>query len=96
MYVYATIQSAYAERWTLPLSAVAKQGTDVAAFRLAEGKALRTLMQPGRSDAHSIEILSIQKAGSPPQWQPFDGEGQFALKSAGLTDGQTVTIAAAK
>ncbi len=92
MYVYAQIINQLPDRWTLPAAAVAKQDNATAIFLVEGGKAIRTLVQVGRSDGQSVQVLKRQKPGSSTEWQDFDGGESIAAKAAGLTDGQAVQV----
>ena len=91
MYVYAKILNPSPERWTLPLSAVVKQGDAMTCCQIDEqGKVTRKTVQVGRTDGTLIEVLRCQKKDSPSQWEEFSGDGTFAVRATGLKDGQTV------
>jgi multidrug efflux pump subunit AcrA (membrane-fusion protein) len=88
MYVYANIKGVAPETWTLPTSAVVKQGDGMACYQILDGKAMRIPVQIGRNDGQFIEIKMMQRHGSA-RWEACNGDGSFALKAAGLTDGQS-------
>jgi HlyD family secretion protein len=90
MYVYAQIINQLPDGWTLPTSAVAKQGNATVCFLIEGGKAVRMPVQVGRSDGQRVEVLKRQKADSPSVWEEFTGNEAVASRAAGLTDGQAV------
>lgn len=93
MYAYARIFARLPEGWVLPTAALAKQGDTVVCFQLANGKAVRTPVQTGRSDGDSIEVLKKQRPGSS-VWTDWTGEEEVAASQvANLTDGQPVRAA---
>jgi multidrug efflux pump subunit AcrA (membrane-fusion protein) len=93
MYVYAKISNPSPECWTLPASAVVKQGDAMNCYQIDEqGKVTRKTLQVGRSDGTLIEVLRCQKNDSPSQWEDFSGNGTYAIRPTGLTDGQMVQI----
>jgi multidrug efflux pump subunit AcrA (membrane-fusion protein) len=92
MYVYAQIVNPLADAWTLPASAVTKQGDSTVCFLIAEGKAVRTPVQLGRGDGRFIQVLKRQKSGPPPAWEDFAGDETVADRATGLTDRQSVQV----
>ena len=94
MYVYARITGHLPEAWTLPASALVKQGDVIVCFRIVDGKAARTPVQIGRSDGKFTEVLKVQTPGEPPAWAPPDwtGEEGVVQKAVGLSDGQEVRV----
>jgi RND family efflux transporter MFP subunit len=92
MYVYAQITNQLAEGWTLPTSAVGKQGDSTVCFLIEGGKVVRTPVQLGRGDGQFIEVLKRQRLGSPLVWEDFTGNETVAARAAGLTDGQSVQV----
>jgi multidrug efflux pump subunit AcrA (membrane-fusion protein) len=95
MYVYAQIINPLPDGWTLPTSAVMKQGNATACFLIEGDKAVRMPVQVGRSDGQRVEVLKRQKAASPSAWEEFTGNETIAARAAGLTDGQAVQQEAA-
>ena len=91
MYVYARISNPLPKGWTLPTTALAKQGDATVCFALADGKAVRTPVQLGRSDGKYVVVLKRQRPGSS-EWVDFTENDVIAERAAGLTDGQTVQI----
>jgi multidrug efflux pump subunit AcrA (membrane-fusion protein) len=96
MYVYAQIINPLSEGWTLPTSALVKQGDGAVCFLIEGGKAVRTPLQVGRSDGQWIAVLKRQKLGSPPVWEDFTGNETVAARATGLTDGQSVQLDSSK
>jgi RND family efflux transporter MFP subunit len=92
MYVYAQIVNQLADAWTLPASAVTKQGDSTVCFLIEDGKAVRTPVQVGRGDGRFVQVLKRQKSGSPPAWEDFAGDEMVADRATGLTDGQSVQV----
>ena len=95
MYVVATITTDTAPVLAVPAAAIATQG-DVTqgyqnyCFLVEDGKAVRTLVQVGRSDGQFTEVLKRQKPGSPPAWVEVTEADRIVAKAAGVTDGQAV------
>ncbi len=96
MYVYAQIVNPLADGWTLPVSAVVKQGDAMVCFMIETGKAVRTPVQLGRGDGRFVKVLKWQKPGSPLEWQEFTGNEAVADRAVGLADGQTIQQGAAR
>ncbi len=92
MYVYAHIINQLSDGWTLPTSAVVKQGDSTVCFLVEGGKAVRTPVQVGRGDGQFIQVLKRQKPGSPPVWEEFTGNETVAARATGLSDGQSVQL----
>ncbi len=90
-YIYAQITCPLPESWTLPTSAVVKNGEHMVAFLIEGDKAVRINLQAGRSDGQSIAVLRWQRAGSR-SWTDFTGSETIAARAAGLTDGQAVQL----
>jgi len=92
MYVYAQIINPLPEGWTLPISALVKQGDSLACFLIDGNKAVRTQVRVGRGDGQSVTVLQWQKPSSPSSWEQFTGSQIVVARPTGLTDGQTVTL----
>ncbi len=90
MYVYASIEGTLPEAWTLPASAVVKQGDGLACFRLADGKLARTPVQAGHSDGKRIEVLKWQVSEG--VWSVPTAENSIAQKASGLSHGMAITL----
>jgi RND family efflux transporter MFP subunit len=95
-YVYAQITNQLPDAWTLPTSALVKQGDAAVCFVIEDGKAVRTPVQVGRGDGKFIQVMKRQRPGSPPVWEDFTGTETIAARAAGLTDGQSVQVDSAK
>jgi multidrug efflux pump subunit AcrA (membrane-fusion protein) len=93
MYVYARIEARLPEGWTLPVSAVARQGNTALCYLVQGGKAVRTTVQVGPGDGQVIEVRKWQKPGSPDGWADFTGQEQVADQAARRTDGETIQVA---
>lgn len=88
MYVYARIGAQTPEVWTLPVSAVQKQGDAMIAFRVVDGKFQRTSVKVGLKDEKRVHVRQWQDPATASQWKELTGEEEFAESAAGLTDGQ--------
>jgi RND family efflux transporter MFP subunit len=87
MYAYAAVTVALPEAWTLPATAVVKQGEQMVAFTVKDGKAVRVPVQVGYNDGKAVEVLKCQRSQG---WEEPTGAETFILKAAGLADGQAV------
>jgi HlyD family secretion protein len=92
MYVHAQIINQLPERWTLPTSAVVKQGDATVCFLIDGDKVVRTPVQLGRSDGQFVQVLKRQKPGASGEWEELTKNDLFAGRAAGLTDGQVVQL----
>jgi multidrug efflux pump subunit AcrA (membrane-fusion protein) len=92
MYVYAHLVGQSPSAWTLPVSAVAKEGDTLVCFRIEGDKVVRTPVRLGRSDGQSVEVRKWLKPGSPAEWREFTKNEKVAVRAAGLSDGQTVQV----
>jgi HlyD family secretion protein len=90
MYVYAHVSCELPPAWTLPASALVRQGDATVCYLVREGKAARTPVQVGRGDGQFTEVLGLQKPGAPVSWEEVTGKETVALRAAGLSDGQVV------
>ncbi len=90
MYVYATLEGTLPENWTIPNTALAKQGENLVCFREVGGKISRTPVQAGFSDGKLTEILKWQ-TGPEGAWTPPDGASKVCVKSVGLSDGMPIS-----
>jgi RND family efflux transporter MFP subunit len=94
LYVNTRITAPMPEAWVLPANAVVKQADQTVCFLYRDGKAVRLPIQPGRSDGKFTEVFKKQKAGSPAEWEDWDGkEDVLAGPANTLADGQAVEIA---
>jgi RND family efflux transporter MFP subunit len=91
MYVYARINVALPEAWVLPSAALVKQGDVTVCYLVEGGKAVRTPVQVGRSDAGLSEVRKRAKPGAAGDWEDFTGKETVATPAASLTDGQPVS-----
>jgi HlyD family secretion protein len=95
MYASAPITADCPNVLTLPVAAVAVQGDVMQGYQsycylVVKNRAVRTLVQVGRSDGQAIEVLKRQKAGNPAVWEDFTGEETVAARTAGLADGEVI------
>ena len=94
LYVYAHLVGQSPRGWTLPVSALAKQGDATVCFLIEGDKAVRAPVQVGRSDGEFVEVRRWLNPGSPPEWKEFTADEKVAARAAGLSDGQTVQVEA--
>jgi hypothetical protein len=90
MYVHAQLIKQLPEEWTLPTSAVVKQGDVLVCFLVKGDKAVRTPVQIGRSDGQFVQVLKRQKPGAQGRWEDLTKDDSVAARAAGLTDSQVV------
>jgi multidrug efflux pump subunit AcrA (membrane-fusion protein) len=90
MYAYASVTAMLPAAWTLPTTAIVRQGETTVAFTIRDGKAVRVPVQTGASDGTRVELLKWQLGAT---WENPSGQETFILKAAGISDGQTVTVA---
>jgi RND family efflux transporter MFP subunit len=93
MYAYAAVTVALPEAWTLPSTAVVKQGDATVAFLVRDGKAVRVGVQTGFNDGRHVEVLKVEApapGAAAPAWAEPTGGETFVLRTAGVTDGQPV------
>ena len=84
------ITAAMPQAWVLPASAVVKQADLTVCFRYDNGKAVRTVIQSGRSDGKFTEVFKKQRPGTT-TWDDWTGDEQvLAGQTANLSDGQGV------
>ena len=88
-YVYARITGRLPETWTLPTSAVVKQGEAMVCFLIEDGKAVRTQVQVGHNDGQRVQVLKKQKQGAS-GWEDLTESDQVASVAANVTQGQQV------
>jgi HlyD family secretion protein len=89
MYLSARIVGPLPEAWTLPASALVRQGDQTVCFVIDGSAAHKTAVRIGRGDGSSTEVFSRFVGG---EWTPWDGTERIAGNPAGLSDGQTVTV----
>jgi HlyD family secretion protein len=90
MYAYASVTATLPVAWTLPTTAVVRQGEVTVAFTVRDGKAVRVPVQTGASDGTRVELLKWQRGST---WENPTGQETFILKAAGVSDAQPVTVA---
>ena len=90
MYAYAYITAMLPAAWTLPTTAVVRQGEVTVAFTVRDGKSVRVPVQTGASDGTRVELLKCQRGTT---WENPTGQETFILMVAGVSDGQAVTVA---
>jgi RND family efflux transporter MFP subunit len=94
MYVYASITLQRHGVWTLPLSAVRKNGGVVTCFRVIDGKAQSVRLLVGLEGGGLIEVLKMQASSG---WQEITGQEQIvANPPAAMKDGQEVAAPSRK
>jgi multidrug efflux pump subunit AcrA (membrane-fusion protein) len=95
MYVYAHVRNHAPESWTLPASALAKQGDKTVCFLVkdaADGaKVVGVPVQVGLSDGQFTEVLKMQKS-STDAFLADMGKVRVALRASELSDGQAIQI----
>jgi HlyD family secretion protein len=101
MYCHAVVTASHENVWTLPASAVATQGDKTFAFRVEDGKAVRTPLKTGFRDAKAVEVVQKQSkapaAGEKEAWEDVTGAEDFIRDGvSALTDGQAVAVDAPK
>jgi HlyD family secretion protein len=91
MFVTASVVVALDAAWSLPVSAVAKQGDDTVAFQAIDGKASRTLVKAGAADEKRVEVLEARTGDGP--WRSITGQERFIVEGAAkLSDGARVAV----
>jgi RND family efflux transporter MFP subunit len=91
MYATAKVYAEMPEAWMLPANAVVKQAEQMACFLYRDGKAVRMLIQTGRTDGTFTEVF--KKAGPGGTWENWTGsEDVLAGSTATLADGQAVEV----
>jgi len=89
MYAFVRIKVQQLPAFTLPVSAVPRQGDARVCFRVENGKALQMQVHVGHSDGKFIEVFRKQHAGST-EWLPFTGDEVVVLDAARVSDGQEI------
>jgi RND family efflux transporter MFP subunit len=92
MYVAAKIAVPQPATWTLPATAVVKQGEQTVCFLVKDGKAVRTVVRAGRSDG---KLTEVPKRLGPSEADWTGDEVVVAENVAGLADGQPINVSAA-
>lgn len=91
-YVFARLTTQMPETWTLPLSAIVKQGDAMVGYLLKEGKVYRTPLAIGAKDKTRTAVLMLADSEDPSKWVPVTGNESFANPATGLSDGAAVTV----
>jgi multidrug efflux pump subunit AcrA (membrane-fusion protein) len=92
MYVHAYITHEFPAGWTVPISAVGKQGDATVCFVIQNGKAERTPVRVGGSDGQFVVIRKLLQTNDGSTTEEFTGQESIAAKAIGLTDGQAVRV----
>jgi HlyD family secretion protein len=89
MYAHVTFDATFADRFTLPASAIGTHGEQAFAH-LVDGKTIRVVdLKLGIRDGSLVEVLQWQKKGAGATWSPITGEERFLDGDlSGLVDGQ--------
>jgi len=94
-YVTASIKVSKQDVWTLPATAVTKQGENSFCYRVQNSRTVRTPVSVGLSDGQWIEVVQLQQKPARPNeeavWVNPTGEETVIENAASVTDGQTVT-----
>ncbi len=91
MYAYAVITLEYADRLTLPATAVVKQGDQTFCYRVEGGKAVRMPIKVGFTSGERLEVLQKRTKTGADGWEEFTGEEEIVDNNLqGLSDGQMV------
>jgi HlyD family secretion protein len=93
MYAYAAVTVSQPPAWTLPVTAVIRQGDSTGAFFVRDGKATRVVVQVGQADAGRLAIFRIESPPGSGKWADVTGQERFVLVTAGVTDGQAIRAA---
>lgn len=89
-YVLSRVRTEMPESWTLPLSAVVKQGEDMVAFAATEGQWTRTPLRVGAKDDKWIQVFAVKDPRDPTGWLDITGKESFANPASGLANGQPI------
>ncbi len=89
MYAHVTFDATFADRFTLPASAIGAHGEQAFAH-LVDDKTLRVVdLKLGIRDGSLVEVLQWQKKGAGTTWSPITGDERFLDGDlTGLVDGQ--------
>jgi hypothetical protein len=94
MYVQAGISVEHPNVWTLPEAAIVTAGDQTFAYRVEEGKAVRTLLQVGLRGGGLVEVFQEgvkSTTGTDVRWQAIRGTEDFVANgSVVLSEGQPV------
>jgi HlyD family secretion protein len=93
-YAYVSLEGKFADRLTVPASAVMNLGDQACCFLLEQGKARRTPVQLGLRNGSIVEVLRKQVSSeSHTGWENFTGQETIVSGNlANLTDGQVVQV----
>ena len=93
-YVSASIKVSKKDVWSLPATAVVKQGENSFCYRVENAKAVRTPVSVGLRDGPWLEIIQVQAgsaaAGDGANLREVNGQDLFIENAASLTDGQPI------
>jgi HlyD family secretion protein len=92
MYVYAYITHEFPAGWTVPISAVGKQGDATVCFVIENGKAVQTPVRVVASNGQFAVIRKLSQKDGVTTFEEFTGNESIAAKAIGLADGQTVHV----
>jgi RND family efflux transporter MFP subunit len=94
MYVQAGITVEHPNVWTLPEGAIVTAGDQAFAYRVEDGKAVKTLLQVGLRGGGLVEVFrqGVKTAtGGDARWEAIRGDEEFvASGAAGMSEGQPV------
>lgn len=88
MYAYAGVSVTLPESWTLPTSAIVKQGELSFSFLARDGKAVRVGLQVGHVEDGRVEVFRFELPPGTGKWSEITDKESFVLKAAGVTDRQ--------
>jgi RND family efflux transporter MFP subunit len=94
MYATVRIAASVPDVTELPAAAVLLADETAYAFKVQDGKAVKTVVRLGRADGPAFEVLGWRPvAGSARDWTPLSAADRFVAGNLGaLADGQAVTI----
>lgn len=96
MYVNARIRIDIPVNWVVPASAIVKTSESAHCFLVEDGKAVKTLVQIGRSDGQKTEIVKIQRGNASSPWESPSADLRVAYPAAGVTSGQVIAVSLPK
>jgi HlyD family secretion protein len=89
-YVSASIKVSKKDVWTLPATAVIKQGENSFCYRVENARAVRTSVAVGLRDGPWLEITQIQAGGKGVADKDLTGQETVIENAASVTEGQAV------
>jgi multidrug efflux pump subunit AcrA (membrane-fusion protein) len=92
MYVHSVLTVERANVWAVPESAIARDAGKPFLWQVSDGKAMRRMVRLGMSDGKMVEVLMLHTPSSSSEWQNASGSEEFILPTAGLKEGQAVTL----